>query len=55
MAHYRLAIALAKQNKSQEAIAQCREALRLQPDFPDARDALKFGPTTRIDLHSTLA
>jgi Flp pilus assembly protein TadD len=38
--HYRLAVALERQHKLNEAIVQYREALRLTPEFPEARNEL---------------
>ncbi len=40
-AHWRLGQVLEKQGKKQEAIAEMEEALRLQPDFKQAKEDLK--------------
>ena len=41
VAHKRLAVVLEKRGRRAEAIAELEAALRLQPDFPDAKKELK--------------
>jgi thioredoxin-like negative regulator of GroEL len=39
-AQFNLALALLHQNKREEAVAHLTEALRLKPDYPEARTQL---------------
>jgi tetratricopeptide (TPR) repeat protein len=40
-AHYNLALGCALQGKRDEAIAHLKEALRLKPDYPEAKQQLE--------------
>ena len=46
VAHYNLGIALEKAGRVAEAMAQYEQALRIKPDYPEARNAL-----TRLQAH----
>ena len=40
-AHYGLGSALSSQRKREDAVAELREALRLQPNYPEAQQLLR--------------
>lgn len=49
--HYRLAVALLRQHKTESAVIHYRAALRLAPDFPDALNSLAWILATDPKLH----
>lgn len=52
-ARYRLAAIQTAANKKEQALAECREALRLEPDFKDADKARRLIQELQRDLETT--